>query len=76
MQYLKEMGCKTFNKCWDESYDTEKNDHEKINKITKIIQHICGLDHARLMTLYESMLPTLEHNYKALKNYEQWSKLN
>ena len=76
LQYLKEMGFKTFDKCWDESYDTEKNDHEKINKITKIIQHICGLDHARLMTLYESMLPTLEHNYKVLKNYEQWSKLN
>jgi hypothetical protein len=76
LQYLKEMGFKTFDKCWDESYDTEKNDHEKINKITKIIQHICGLDHARLMTLYESMLPVLEHNYNVLKNYEQWSKLN
>ena len=76
LQYLKEMGFKTFDKCWDESYDTEKNDHEKINKITKIIQHICGLDHARLMALYESMLPTLEHNYKVLKEYNQWSTLN
>ena len=76
LQYLKEMGFKTFDKFWDESYDTEKHDHEKIKKITQLIQYICGLDHAQLMTLYESMLPTLKHNYKVLKNYEQWSKLN
>jgi hypothetical protein len=76
LQYLKEMGFQTFDKFWDESYDTESSDHERINKITKIIQHICGLDHARLMALYESMLPTLEHNYKVLKDYEQWSTLN
>jgi hypothetical protein len=76
LQYLKEMGFRTFDKFWDESYDTESSDHERINKITKIIQHICVLDHAQLMTLYESMLPTLEHNYKVLKDYEQWSTLN
>jgi hypothetical protein len=76
LQYLKEMGFQTFDKFWDESYDTESSDHERINKITKIIQHICGLDHARLMALYESMLPTLEHNYKVLKEYNQWSTLN
>ena len=70
------MGFKTFDKFWDESYDTEKSDHVKINKITQIIEYICELDHTQLMTLYESMLPILEHNYKVLKNYEQWSKLN
>jgi len=76
LRYLKEMGFKTFDEFWDESYDTEKHDHKKINKITKIIHYICGLDDSQLMTLYESMLPTLEHNYKVLKNYEQWNKLN
>ena len=76
LQYLKEIGFKTFDKFWDESYDTEKSDHVKINKITQIIEYICELDHTQLMTLYESMLPILEHNYKVLKNYEQWSKLN
>ena len=76
LQYLKEMGFRTFDKFWDESYDTEKSDHKKISKIIHIIQYICGLDHEQLMTLYQAMLPTLEHNYRVLKEYKQWSKLD
>ena len=75
LQYLKEMGFKTFDKFWDESYDTD-DDHTKITKISKIVEYVCGLDMQELQTLYQEMLPTLEHNYKVLKNYEQWNKLN
>ena len=75
LQYLKEMGFKTFDEFWDESYDTD-DDHTKITKISKIVEYVCGLDIRELQTLYEEMLPTLEHNYTVLKNYDQWSKLN
>jgi len=75
LQYLKEIGFKTFDKFWDESYDTD-DDHTKITKISKIVEYVCGLDMQELQTLYQEMLPTLEHNYKVLKNYEQWNKLN
>jgi hypothetical protein len=40
------------------------------------VEYVCGLDMQELQTLYQEMLPTLEHNYKVLKNYEQWNKLN
>jgi len=75
LQYLKEIGFKTFDKFWDESYDTD-DDHTKITKISKIVEYVCGLDMQELQTLYQEMLPTLEHNYKVLKNHEQWNKLN
>jgi len=75
LQYLKEMGFKTFDKFWDESYDTD-DDHMKITKISKIVEYVCGLDIRDLQTLYIEMLPTLQHNYTVLKNYDQWNKLN
>jgi hypothetical protein len=75
LQYLKEMGFRTFDKFWDESYDMD-DDHTKIIKISKIVEYVCGLDIQELQTLYKEMLPTLEHNYRVLKNYKQWSKLN
>jgi hypothetical protein len=75
LQYLKEMGFKTFDKFWDESYDTD-DDHTKITKICNIVEYVSGLDIRELQTLYQAMLPILEHNYKVLKSYEQWSKLN
>jgi hypothetical protein len=75
LAYLKEMGFRTFDKFWDESYDMD-DDHTKITKISNIVEYICDLDTQELLTLYEEMLPTLEHNYNVLKNYQQWSKLN
>jgi hypothetical protein len=75
LQYLKDMGFKTFEKFWDESYDAD-DDHTKITKICKIVEYVCGLDTHELLTLYEAMRPILIHNYNLLKQYEQWNKLN
>ncbi len=75
LQYLKEMGFRHLTVWWDESYDTD-DDHTKITKICNIVEYVSGLDIGELQTLYQAMLPILEHNYKVLKLYEQWSKLN
>ena len=75
LQYLKEMGFKTFDKFWDESYDTD-DDHTKITKICRIVENVCSMDIQELYALYHEMLPTLQHNYTVLKNYNQWNKLN
>ena len=75
LRYLKEMGFKTFDNYWDESYDTD-DDHTKIIKICKIVEHVCSMDVQDLQTLYKDMLPILRHNYNLLKEYEQWNKLN
>ena len=76
LEYLKEMGFKTFNKFWDESYDDEISDHARIVKIIDIVKEITSHTKTELLDLFQDMLPVLEHNYKVLKNYEQWSKLN
>jgi len=44
LQYLKKYGFKTFDSCWDESYDEEENTSKRFTKITKVITDIINLD--------------------------------
>ena len=76
LTYLKEMGFKTFDQFWDESYDDEESDHVRITKITEVVRDICHRSNKELLTQYNDMLPILRHNYSILKNYEQWNQLN
>ena len=76
LRYLKDMGFRTFDKFWDESYDAATSDHVRIGKILKITRQICAMDEKSLLNLYVDMVPTLEYNYKYLKNFEQWNQLN
>ena len=76
LTYLKEMGFKTFDQFWDESYDDEESDHVRITKITEVVRDICHRSNEELLTQYNDMLPILRHNYSILKNYEQWNQLN
>ena len=70
------MGFRTFDKFWDESYDDANSDHIRIGKILEITRQICAMDEKSLLNLYVDMVPTLEYNYKYLKNFEQWNQLN
>jgi len=74
LQYLKDMGFKTFNEYWDESYD-EVDNIEKIKRITGIIKNICGKDLDQINDLYKSMIPILQHNQKILINNTQHTDL-
>ena len=76
LRYLKDMGFRTFDKFWDESYDDANSDHIRIGKILEITRQICAMDEKSLLNLYVDMVPTLEYNYKYLKNFEQWNQLN
>jgi hypothetical protein len=74
LQYLKKLGFKTFEKFWDESYDSD-NDIEKIEKITKIIKNICNKNLEELNELYVEMMPTLKYNQEHLQTYPQYDNL-
>jgi|TARA_R110001592_G_scaffold91143_1_gene267157 hypothetical protein len=74
LRYLKDMGFKTFDKFWDESYD-DANDFDRIKIITRIIKNICDKTLSELQDLNEQMLPVLEHNQKHLKTFPQYDKL-
>jgi len=76
LRYLKDMGFKTFDKFWDESYDEETSDHARITKLIELVTHITSRSERELLDLFDEMLPVIEHNYKQLKNIKQWSKLD
>jgi hypothetical protein len=65
---LKELGFKTFDKWWDESYDTQINPEKRLRKIIKVIDKISDLSYTELNQMYEDMQPVLEHNLTNLNN--------
>ena len=73
LKYLHSIGFKTFDKWWDESYDDSDTDWQRIQKITKIVKHICSLSEKQIMTMYKEMLPIIEHNFKTLKAFKNES---
>ena len=60
---LKEMGFKTFDKWWDESYDTESNLTKRIDKILNILEFICNKDNNELICILKEMEEILIHNH-------------
>jgi hypothetical protein len=69
IKYLNDLGFKTFNDWWDESYDYEENHQERLVKIFKVIEYINSKTLDELSSIYESMKPTLNHNFEILKTF-------
>jgi hypothetical protein len=66
LEYLKEMGYKTFSDFWDESYDDIDDPTERLLKIVEICREIQGWDNTkRKQFFYKSMVIT-NHNYDLL----------
>jgi hypothetical protein len=63
---LKEFGFKTFDKWWDESYDSEPSVVNKSKKIVNILHGLNKLSTEQLKTMREEMLPILDHNRNLL----------
>jgi len=60
---LKKLGFKTFDKWWDESYDDYGHDL-RINQILILINQLSKKSANELETMYQEMLPILDHNFK------------
>ena len=75
LDYLHTLGFKTFNKWWDESYDTAPNDWKRIENVLKIVETICKLTSSQCMDLYNDMLPIIKHNHELLYSLKQNEKL-
>jgi len=67
LKKLKEMGFKTFENFFDESYDTETNPDEKIKKIITLCEKIQKLDYKKL---YEETEKIRNHNYNIFFNLD------
>jgi hypothetical protein len=60
---LRELGYKTFDRWWDESYDSELDLKQRFDKIVKVIEQISDLNINQLMKLKNEMREVLIHNY-------------
>lgn len=69
LTHLKNMGFLTFEKWFDESYDKEENDWNRLNKIVKEVKRLSELSFEEWDQMLDEMSPILEHNYNRLVNY-------
>lgn len=69
---LKDMGFKTFDRWWDESYDNIIDNKDRIVKICETIDYINNFTIEEMREIYKEMIPILKHNIENFKNVEDW----
>lgn len=67
LRALKDMGFKTFEEFWDESYDREPDPRVRMTKILNICNDIGSWDNNKIIDFRRRVKPILEHNYEQLK---------
>lgn len=73
LKLLKDQGFQTFDKWFDESYDSIENSYLRLEAIKKEIDRIAQLSYEELTKMQEQMLPVFEHNRKTfLKFVPPW----
>jgi hypothetical protein len=60
---LKDLGFKTFNEFWDESYDSCDYYYQRVDKIIDILKNLVTLPVTELQTICNSMENILEYNF-------------
>lgn len=68
---LHDLGFKTFDQWWDESYDNIVDTQSRIQRINQIADYINKLDIKNLQTIYKEMKPILMHNIGVLQKIQQ-----
>ena len=67
LNYLRQMGFRTFGDFWDETYDGYKG-RERYLRILDLLDCIADYSHDQLETMYWDMQYTLDYNYNLLLN--------
>lgn len=67
LQYIKELGFKTFSDFWNEDYDNEENHTLRLKKLFNVFDYIGSLSVNEMKMLYNQMTEILEHNIQILK---------
>ena len=68
LQYLKELGYKTFHPMIDEKYDTITDHGERMLYIVKEIERLCNMDRSNLKKWLKSARFVAKHNMRILNN--------
>jgi len=64
LKHLQDLGFKTFNEVWDESYDEIINTQDRLNEILKIINELEKRD---VKKVFSDTIPILKHNRDVLE---------
>lgn len=76
LKKLKELGFKTFDKWWDESYDSEVDYANRLKKIKETITYVGNFSLSKCEKIYKEMIPILIHNQNHVKTldntYKYW----
>jgi hypothetical protein len=76
LENLKELGFKTFDKWWDESYDNEIDDDIRLEKIQKLVLDLNKMSLTDLTNMYIEMIPVITHNFNLSLNFNKHEKGN
>ncbi len=68
LEYMHKLGFQTFERYWDEDYDSEENHEMRLLKIFKVIDYINSMDMDQLKVWYSNMEDIIQHNVNLLKN--------
>ena len=68
LEYMRRYGFKTFDGILDESYDTDTNDIQRIEKVVKLLKDLDNLSAAERQQIHRACLPIVEHNYNHFYN--------
>ena len=63
---LRKLGFQTFDKWWDESYDTILDPVDRLDAICNLIKTLASWDKLKWLTVYTEMQHVLEHNLSHL----------
>ena len=66
LQHIKDMGFKTFDEFWDESYDTEIDDPIRFTKIVNIVEEISNWPEQKKIDFSYKIKGILEYNLNRL----------
>jgi hypothetical protein len=72
---LKELGFKTFDKWWDESYDEEVDFTHRLEKIVDVLEEIASWDIEKCHQVINEMESVLRHNFETMINTDDTYKL-
>jgi len=74
LKKLHELGFKTFDKWWDESYDNEFDYYHRLEKIKNTIKYVSNFSLEDCKKIYNEMEPILVHNKLLAKKIYNYNK--
>ena len=62
LDYLTHYGFRTFDQCWDESYDKEFNSKKRLEKLLDLVDFLGDMSTEKFSRVYQKTLPIIAHN--------------